>query len=341
VRYRGVNPKDRVIRDAGAAKAQWRVSHGEEGKPIRNDASLLRQDPIGNAMPAHRQQAERPLQTPRGARRGSLGQAERPLEARELYQGSQGPAQSRAGVVATSAGPSRPQGLTAASTAEDRLCEAPSEPMVRFTEVERAAIQAEHDRVREHWDCVYAKLRVDAQTSARAMEHSPLLADPFDDVVAKSPDDYRSGRSLMDQLGANRLLDPATTGMLLAIRRGLIEETGAATTSEMMLIDMAVTAFANAMRIQSMVGNTSLFIEAELFGQPSLRAQWKKARGGRPEDIHGLAVDEHVALLRDRLMPLIERFHRQARDGIEAIGRTRQTPAAQVERARPIELVLA
>jgi hypothetical protein len=76
----------------------------------------------------------------------------------------------------------------------------------------------------------------------------------------------------MDHLGADRLLDPATTGMLLGIRRGLIKETGATTVSEMVLIDMAVTAFANAMRIQSMVGNTSLIIEGEMFGQPTLNS---------------------------------------------------------------------
>jgi len=33
-------------------------------------------------------------------------------------------------------------------------------------------------------------------------------------------------------------------------------------------IDMAVIAFANAMRIQSIVGSTSLIVESELFRQP-------------------------------------------------------------------------
>ena len=37
-------------------------------------------------------------------------------------------------------------------------------------------------------------------------------------------DDYLSGRSLMDHMGADRLIDPALTGMLLAMRRGLVEE---------------------------------------------------------------------------------------------------------------------
>jgi hypothetical protein len=52
------------------------------------------------------------------------------------------------------------------------------------------------------------------------------------------------------------------------------------------------------MRFQSMIGNTALVLEAEMFGQPSLRAKWKKKYGARPEDINGLAVEEHVARLR-------------------------------------------
>ena len=113
----------------------------------------------------------------------------------------------------------------------------------------------------------------------------------------------------------------ATTGMLLAIRRSLIEETGAATTSDMMLIDIAVIAFANAMRIQSMVGNTALLIEAELFCQPSLRAKWEQS--GRSAKINGLSIDEHVTRLSEHLMPLIERFNRMARENIGALGRMR------------------
>ena len=105
------------------------------------------------------------------------------------------------------------------------------------------------------------------------MRNSPLLGEPGEwaDIVDRSLEDYRSGRSLMDHLGADRLIDPPLTGMLLAIRRGLIEEVNAASMADYALVDMAVIAFANAMRVQSIVGNTSLIIESEMFGQPTLR----------------------------------------------------------------------
>jgi hypothetical protein len=83
-----------------------------------------------------------------------------------------------------------------------------------------------------------------------------------------------------------------------------------------------------------------LIIESEMFGQPTLRAKWKSAYGGRPGDIQGLAVEEHVTRLRDQLLPLAERAHRTARESIEAIRRTRQVPAMRVERAEAVNIRL-
>jgi hypothetical protein len=127
--------------------------------------------------------------------------------------------------------------------------------------------------------------------------------------------------------------------MLLAIRSGLIEETNAASASEFALIDIAVISYANAMRIQRIIGNTALIIEVEMFGQPTLRARWKTEYGGRPEDIRGLAVEEHVARLRDQLLPLAEKAQRIAREHVDAISRMRQQPALSVERAEAVGVV--
>jgi hypothetical protein len=115
---------------------------------------------------------------------------------------------------------------------------------------------------------------------------------------------------------------------------------GWGTARELVLIDMVVVAYANAMRLQAMIGNTALIIESEMFGQPTLRAKWKNEYGERPEDIQGLAVEEHVARLRDQLLPLVERAHRTVRESIEAIGRMRQAPSMRVERAGAVNIVL-
>jgi hypothetical protein len=193
-----------------------------------------------------------------------------------------------------------------------------------------------------HLDRTYQRLLQDAQACYRAMSFSPQLDTPeaWEKTVAKSLQDYRSGRALMDQLGADKLLAPPTAGILLAIRRSLIEETGVETASEMLLIDLAVIAHANAMRIQTMIGNIALIIESEMFGQQSMRAKWRSTHGRRYETIQGLAVEDHLRLLADRLMPLVERFHRLAREHIETIDRFRRKPAVSVERVGAISLVL-
>jgi hypothetical protein len=218
-------------------------------------------------------------------------------------------------------------------------------PVRPLTEAEQAAAAEFEARLRKRnkWlDQEYRRLRLNAQACQRSMSRSPRLQSPnaWEETVTKAADDYRSGLALIDQLGAFGLLDPAQAGMLLAIRRALIEETNAASTDELVLIDMAVVAYANAMRLQAMIGNTALIIESEMFGQPTLRAKWKSAYGGRPEDIQGLAVEEHIARLRDQLLPLVARAHRTARESIEAIRRTRQVPAMRVESAEAVNIRL-
>jgi hypothetical protein len=42
----------------------------------------------------------------------------------------------------------------------------------------------------------------------------------------------------------------------------------------------------------------------------------------------------------ERIMPLVERFNRMGREGIEALGRMRQAPSLAVERAEAINIVL-
>ena len=73
-----------------------------------------------------------------------------------------------------------------------------------------------------------------------------------------------------------------------------------------------------------------------MFGQPTLRAKWKKECGWRPEDARGLAVEEHVARLRDKLLPLAERFYQLGNKATEGLRRQRQMPSPEVERSVPL-----
>jgi hypothetical protein len=197
----------------------------------------------------------------------------------------------------------------------------PSSPVRPLTEAERAELAEFQTRDRErqeHRDDIYRQLRNDAQTSARSMYFSPQLDSPeeWEATVSKALEDYRSGRALMDQLGADRLLDAPTAGMLLAIRRGLIEEANATSASELVLIDMAVIDFANAMRLQAVVGNTALIIESEMFGQPTLRARWqgggKTSRGSPLRSTWGGSATSSCPLSRRVSVSLVNTSRRSA-----------------------------
>ncbi len=340
---RCTNPTDQDMDGNCYGRSTRRPVDDQAAEPVYGDATVRRKDARREAVPANREQTERPVQAARRPRRGALGRAERGVAARWEVEGGNDAAQSHQSAVA--------RGGTAAEGGrlktrdlylEDTLAASSSTPARALSATERAEIEARYGEYQGHRDGAYEQLLLDAQACARAMKSSPSLGESaeWQDIASRSLDDYRSGRSLMDHLGAVRLLDPATTGMLLAIRRGLIEENHATSMVEYMLIDMTVVAFANAMRLQSIVGNTSLIIEGEMFGQPTLRAKWGQAVGGRSE-IQGLAIDEHVAKLRDSIIPLVERFHRMGRESVEALGRMRQVPSAKVEQSEAVTIVLA
>jgi len=339
MRTRHADPVDRGASAATTPERERRLTNDRSEEPFRVDGKMRREDPQREALPADRDQAKRQMQTARRPSGSACGPAERRVASRWKVDGRSRTPTSDPNTAARGDGPA------AARQLNDIYSDTDGAPARAITEAEQAKLTEFEVRDRERRelrDGIYRQLRNDAQACVRAMCFSPKLDSPeeWETTVDKALDDYRSGRALMDQLGADRLLDAPTAGKLLAIRRGLIEETKASSATELVLIDLAVIDFANAMRLQSMIGNTALIIEAEMFGQPTLRAKWKKKYGGRPEDIAGLAVEEHVARLRDQILPLVERAQRLAREHLEAIGRMHQQPALSVERAEAVNVVL-
>jgi hypothetical protein len=103
--------------------------------------------------------------------------------------------------------------------------------------------------------------------------------------------DYDAGRFLIERLGAERFLDPPLMATLWGLRQQLLEELGATTRAECMLIDMAVLGYYNALRVQGWIGNLALHLEHEFFAREAPSAKFKReygslgglgaARGGR------------------------------------------------------------
>jgi hypothetical protein len=85
------------------------------------------------------------------------------------------------------------------------------------------------------------------------------------------------------RLGAERHLDPPLMAVLLTLRRRLIDEYGATTAAELVLIDSAVLSYYHMFRINRWVGDLGRWLEAEFFGGEglSVRVQGQKRTGGR------------------------------------------------------------
>jgi hypothetical protein len=129
---------------------------------------------------------------------------------------------------------------------------------------------------------------------------------------------YQSGRFLLERLGAERFLSPEVMAILLQLRQGLLEEYGAESPAITMVIDLAVMAYYDALQIQGWIGDLSLVIEHELFGEDLLKVELRQQYGAQ---FGGFAVEEALRRLRDQLLPLFERANRQLLQNLQALQR--------------------
>jgi hypothetical protein len=78
-----------------------------------------------------------------------------------------------------------------------------------------------------------------------------------------------------------------------------------------MMIDLAVMAYANALRVQG-------WIEHELFAEDALKVKLRDKYGPH---FDGFAVEEALRRLREQLLPLFERVNRQLLQNLQALKR--------------------
>jgi hypothetical protein len=148
---------------------------------------------------------------------------------------------------------------------------------------------------------------------------------------------YQSGRFLIERLGAERFLDPQLMATLWQLRQGLIEEYGAASPTVTMLVDVVVMAYHNVLRVEGWIGDLALSIEAELFGEESLKV---RLRGQYGPQFDGFAVEEALRRLREQLLPVFERVNRQLLSNLQALPRHRpgSSPMVAIGRAANVSI---
>jgi hypothetical protein len=157
------------------------------------------------------------------------------------------------------------------------------------------------------------QLRRNAWAVCRAMEGWQRVRsqEEWVKVCEESREEYKSGQFLLEQLGAQRYLDPKLMATLLHLRWALIAEWGLTTASGTMLADLAVLSFYHTLRVEGWIGNLALHVEQAFFGQD-----------GR----EGLAIEDDVRRLTEHLMPLLDRANRMFIRNLKAIRELRQGP---------------
>ncbi len=207
-----------------------------------------------------------------------------------------------------------------------------------LTPEERAELEAQLREVQARDGQKHDQLLRDAQAVNKAVEGWHLVEGP--DAWAKTCEqsraDYHSGRFLIERLGAARLLDPPLMATLLGLRQTILAELGTATAAEQMLVDLAVLAYYNALRVQGWIGNLALHIEHEFFGQSAPSVKLKAQYG----PVEGLAVEDRLKRLGEQLLPLLDRANRMMVRNLKAIKELRQgpTPAVAIARAQQVNV---
>jgi hypothetical protein len=163
----------------------------------------------------------------------------------------------------------------------------------------------------------HQRLFEEAQALRRSMSGWGAIRDEaaWLDVCEQAEADYESGRFLLTRLGAERHLDPQETATLLRLRQRLIRELSLSTALELMLLDMAVIAYANALRVQGWIGNLCLLVEHDLFADAGPTAKISRTSGR----FERLAAEEDARRLRDDLLPALERASRTFNSAIKAL----------------------
>jgi hypothetical protein len=157
----------------------------------------------------------------------------------------------------------------------------------------------------------------------------------WNSICEETFDEYLSGRFLIEQLGAERHLDPRLMATIWRLRDMLMNESGK-TAVELLLIDATIVSYFNFLRAQSWVGNSVLVFESELFGLPRL---CKTSRNGEiTNSAH--TINDVMNNLNDKLLPLVERTNRLLIRNLKVLKDLRQepTPSVSVKRADQVNV---
>ncbi len=187
------------------------------------------------------------------------------------------------------------------------------------------------------------QIRWHAQAVFKAMELWPIYSDNEEEWVKlceNTWDEYHSGRFFMEQLGAERYIEPKLFATLWMLRNSLIEDMATNSVAEEMLVDLMMLGYANTLRVQGWVGNLASQIEREFFDEYGLHEHYDEKNGGRHTN-KGLWVEGMLGRFREELLPLLDRCDRMMIRNLRAIQELRRGPGPIVAIGRADQVNVA
>jgi hypothetical protein len=191
----------------------------------------------------------------------------------------------------------------------------------------------ERDRQRQReWTSIVRAL--EDKLNGGVPDHAPVPQRGQPEQVERVLTSFEAGRFLIDRMGAECAVDQDLAIVLLDLRQRLQVEYGNGPAA-ILLIDRAVSAYHDFVRVTGWIGNLSIHIEHEFFGLDGPSAEFRDRYGNVGRTIRGLTVEQHLSHLRERLLPLAERCGRVMREALASLETLRDRPSEEaVERSR-------
>jgi hypothetical protein len=204
---------------------------------------------------------------------------------------------------------------------------------------EGADLKAEFQAARQADRWHSHQLRKNARAAMRAFDGWGKIrsAEEWQAACDDASKRYRSGRFVIERLGAERVLDPQLMATLWQLRQGLLEEYGTASPTTTMVIDLAMMSYHNGLRIQAWIGDLALASEQELFAEEPLKVKLRQQYG---RQVEGFVVEEQWQRLKEQLLALFERVNRQLLQNLQALQRPRpgSPPLVAIGRAASVNI---
>ena len=175
---------------------------------------------------------------------------------------------------------------------------------------------AYEERMRKRQQLQFQRLKDEARAIFGMVNGVPGVKSlaKLKELLERAGDEIGNGRFIVRYLGAERYLEVGTVAALVTLRQNLIAEIDQPSTADLMMIDTAIVAYYNFLRVQRWIGDLSLVFEQELFGAAPLN------------EIHGPTLGDklrdELERLSEVMMPLQDRCHRMMIRSLERLSRS-------------------